>query len=317
MKGIARDPLLFALRSSRDFAERIAHHLDVALQMPEERDFEDGEHKTRSLMDVRDRDVHLIVALNGSDGESVNDRLCKVLFFIGALKEAGAARVIVIAPYLCYARKDRQTKPHDPVTTRYVAQLFEAVGTDRLVTMDVHNIPAFQNAFRCDTEHLEASAIFCDHIASEIGREAIAVVSPDIGGAKRAELLREQLESKLGQPVMKGIADKQRSMGEISGDLFVGDVSGRMAVIVDDLISTGATMARVAAQCRTHGAKGVFIVATHGVGGPALIDNLRYSAIDRIILTNTIPQSEDVMAALRDRLSILDVSGVFAQAIKR
>ncbi|WP_245410848.1 ribose-phosphate diphosphokinase [Microvirga flavescens] len=309
-------PLLFALKSAADFGERIARHLGQTLQSHEERDFEDGEHKTRPLIDVRGGNVQVIAGLHGGDGQSVNDRLCRLLFFVGAMKDAGAARVTVVAPYLCYARKDRRTQPHDPVTTRYIGQLFEAVGTDGLITMEVHNLAAFQNAFRCSTVHLDPYAVFSQHLKSLAGDAPLAVVSPDIGGAKRAELFRQALENDLQRPVSKALADKQRSLGRISGDLFVGDVSGRIAVILDDLISTGSTMERVARQCRQHGASQVFVMATHGVGGVSSLANLMQPTIDKVILTNTVHQPPDFVSAMSDRLTILDVSDVFAKALE-
>ena len=173
---------------------------------------------------------------------SANDKLCRLLFFIGALKDAGAARVTAVVPYLCYARKDRRTKPNDPVTTRYVAGLFEAVGTDVVVTLEVHNPTAFENAFRCRTVTLTGTPLFVAY-ARELKDEKLCVVSPDTGGAKRAELFRETLEAACGRPVGKAFADKHRSAGVVSGDLFVGEVAGSTALVIDDLISTGGTLA--------------------------------------------------------------------------
>lgn len=315
VKPTKDQPLLFALKSAVDLGERIAHHLGQPLQPHEERDFEDGEQKTRPLVDVRRRDVSVVAGLHGGAGQSVNDRICRLLFFVGALRDAGADRVTVVTPYLCYARKDRQTKLYDPVTTRYIGQLFEAVGADRLITLEVHNLAAFQNAFRCNTTHLDAYSAFGRHVAATAGNTALAVVSPDIGGAKRAELFRQTLEDLLGQPVSKGLADKQRSIGWVSGDLFAGDVSGCTAVILDDLISTGTTMARVARHCREHGARRVIVAATHGVGGATALSNMTQPAIDGVLLANTIPQTPEFVAALADRLTILDVSTIFARAL--
>jgi len=166
----------------------------------EERQFEDGEHKTRPLDPVGGTDVYVVQSLHGGPSESANDKLCRLLFFIGALKDAGAARVTAIVPYLCYARKDRRTKPNDPVITRYVASLFEAVGTAVFVALDVHNPAAFENAFRCRTVALTAAPLFVDY-AKALSGEHLCVVSPDPGGAKRAEIFRLALESALNQPV--------------------------------------------------------------------------------------------------------------------
>ena len=134
-----RDLAIFALGSSRSLGQQVARHLHAELSPHEESEFEDGEHKMRPLVNVRDRDVYVIYVSHGDESQSGADKLCRLLFFIGTLKDAGAARVTAVVPYLCYARKDRQTKPRDPVTTRYVAQLFEAVGTDRVIVLDVHN----------------------------------------------------------------------------------------------------------------------------------------------------------------------------------
>ena len=160
-----RPPMLFALEASRDLGTRVAGALGTVLARHEERGFEDGEHKSRSLENVRGRDVYVLQSLYGDREQSVNDKLVRLLFFLGALKDASAAQVTAVTPYLCYARKDRRTKPRDPVTMRYVAQVLEAVGTDRVVTMDVHNLAAYQNAFRIPAEHLEAKRLFVEHFA--------------------------------------------------------------------------------------------------------------------------------------------------------
>jgi ribose-phosphate pyrophosphokinase len=128
--------------------------------------------------------VFVIHSLNGDDEESPNDKLSRLLFFIGALKDAGAERVTAVVPYLCYARKDRRTQPRDPITTKYVAQMFEACGADAVITLDVHNVAAFENAFRCPVSNLEAIPLFVDHFARLLRHERVAVVSPDIGGAR-------------------------------------------------------------------------------------------------------------------------------------
>ena len=125
---------LFAVEGTRDFGERVAQHLDLILGTHEERPFEDGEHKIRPLAEVRRQDVFVIHSLYGDAEQSPNDKLCRLLFFIGALKDAGAERVTAVVPYLCYARKDRRTQPRDPVTTKYVARLFEACGADAVMT---------------------------------------------------------------------------------------------------------------------------------------------------------------------------------------
>ena len=220
---------LFALAATAEFGKTIAEGLDQELSPHEERGFEDGEHKIRPLATVQNTDVYVVQSLHGGPVESANDKLCRLLFFIGALKDAGAARVTAVVPYLCYARKDRRTKANDPVTTRYVAALFEAVGTDVVITLEVHNPAAFENAFRCRTVALTTTPLFVDYASRLVG-EKLCVVSPDTGGAKRAELFREQLQGMTGHAVGFGFAEKHRSAGIVSGDLFVGDVDGATAL---------------------------------------------------------------------------------------
>lgn len=309
--------LLFALGPSRDFGQAVAGKLGISLSPHEERGFEDGEHKTRTLVNVRGRDVYVVQSLYGDGTQSVNDKLARLLFFLGALKDASAARVTALVPYLAYARKDRKTKARDPVTTRYVAQLFEAVGTDCIVTLDVHNLAAYQNAFRCRAEHLEANPLFVEHFAAMFADVPITVVSPDAGGIKRAEAFRQSLSAIVDRPIGAAFAEKYRSGGVVSGDAFVGEVAGRVAIIVDDLISGGTTIARAAQSCRQHGAQRVVAAASHGVFAAAANATLGASSVEEIVVTDTIPPIRVTDAGLKSKLVQLSVAPLFAEAVRR
>ncbi len=315
MSNEASQLRLFALKASAELGDRIAEALGQPLAAHEERDFEDGEHKTRPLDSVRGRDVYVVQSLHGGPAESANDKLVRLLFFIGALKDAGAARVSVVAPYLCYARKDRRTKANDPVATRYVASLFEAVGTDMMVTLEVHNPAAFENASRCPTVALTATPLFVDY-AKSLARENLCVVSPDLGGGKRAELLRETLEAEVGKPVGMGFAEKHRSAGVVSGDLFVGDVEGATALIVDDLISTGGTLLRAAQAARKAGAKEVIALVTHGLFMPGAAQVIADVAIDRFVVTDSVPPFR-LEPSARGKIDTLPVAPLLAETIRR
>ena len=311
---------LFALHGSDELGAAIAGALGQPLSAHEEREFEDGEHKARPLVSVRGADVFVLHGLHGGPQQSANDKLCRLLFFIGAVKDAGAARVTAIAPYLCYGRKDRRTKPSDPVTTRYVASLFEAVGADVVVTLDVHNPAAFENAFRGPTVTLTAAPLFVDYVKSAIrglADEKLCVVSPDPGGAKRADLFREALESALRRPIGKGFADKRRSAGVVSGDLFVGDVEGATALIIDDLISTGGTLVRAAQAARRAGAKRIVALVTHGLFMPGAEAVIMNATIDRVVVTDSVPAFRLGNSAARAKLDILPVAPLFADAVRR
>ncbi|MGJ0489982.1 ribose-phosphate diphosphokinase [Methylobacter sp.] len=307
---------LFALSESRPLGESIGAALGIPLSPHEERDFEDGEHKTRPLESVRGCDVFVIQSLYSEPGKSVNDKLCRLLFFIGALKDASARSVTAVLPYLGYARKDRKTKTRDPVTTRYVAQLLEAVGTDRVLTLDVHNLAAFQNAFRCPTDHLEAKELFVDYFAAHISNAEVVVVSPDVGGVKRAELFREALNQRLSRPAGSAFMEKQRSAGIVSGEALVGDVNGKAAIIIDDMISTGGTISRTAHACRRQGAQSVYAAASHGIFVGKADQVVADPALDSLVVTNTLPPFRLDPELARNRLTVLDVAPLLADAIR-
>lgn len=307
---------LFALDASREFGARVAAAMGIPLSTHEERDFEDGEHKVRPLESVRGCDVYIVHSLYGDSAQSANDKLIRLLFFAGALRDASAARVTVVAPYLCYARKDSRTKPRDPVSSRYIAQLIEAVGIDRILTLDVHNLAAYQNAFRITAEHLEAGPLFVVELARLLGEEAVVVVSPDAGGIKRVERFRERLETHSGRTVTRAFMEKQRSAGMVSGELLVGEVRGRTAVIVDDLVSTGTTLARAAVACRAAGARRVYAAATHGMFSPAAAAVLIDMPVDALFITDTIPPFR-LSAAAQDKLRIVPAAPLVAAAIRQ
>jgi ribose-phosphate pyrophosphokinase len=311
------DLVLFALNATHGYGERVARSLGQPLERHEERGFEDGEHKARPLANLRKRDAFVIQSLYGDAKESVNDKLCRLLFFIGALKDASAASVTAVVPYLCYARKDRKTQPRDPVTTRYVAALFDAVGTDRIVTVDVHNLMAYQNAFRCRTDHLEATSLFVHHFAGAIADSEISVVSPDPGGVKRAERFQAQLSRRTGRPVASAFVEKYRAGGVVRGSALIGEVKDRTAIIYDDLISTGGTIIRAARACRENGAKHVLAAATHGLfmGGAEAL--LQEEALERIVVTDTVPPFRLPPEAVGSKVTVLDTAAFVAEAIRR
>jgi ribose-phosphate pyrophosphokinase len=307
---------LFALRATAELGGAVARALGCDLAAHEEREFEDGEHKARPLDSVGGADVYVVQSLHSGPSESANDKLCRLLFFIGALKDAGAARVTAVVPYLCYARKDRRTKPNDPVTTRYVAGMFEAVGTDCIMTLEVHNPVAFENAFRCRTVMLTSAPLFVDY-ARRWRDETLAVVSPDPGGVKRAELFREALEGTLGRPIGKAFVEKRRSAGVVSGDLLVGEVAGATALVIDDLISSGGTLLRAAQAARKAGARCVMALVTHGLFMPGAAEVLADPALEKVVVTDSVPAFRLPADTLRQKLAVLPAAPLLAEGIRR
>lgn len=310
-----KEPILFSLAADHSFAEQVAKYLGLALGRHEERDFEDGEHKIRPLESVRGRDLYLIQSLYGDASYSVNDKLIRLTFFIGALKDAGAARITLVCPYLCYARKDRQTKPRDPLSLRYLAQMLESAGLSQVVTLEVHNPAAFQNAFRIPTIHLTAVGLMLDDLIPRLGTDQVTVASPDVGGMKRAEMFRETLERRLGITVPAALMEKHRSSDRISGDLVAGELQGRLVLMVDDLIASGRTLIRAARAFLERGAREVRAIATHGVFAAEAGAVLSTPDLTEILITDSLPPTRLTPGPSRDKLRILSIAPLLAQTI--
>ncbi len=309
---------LFAINATHALGSRVADHLGIALSPHEEREFEDGEHKARPLLNVRGGDVYVLQSLHSEPGASVNDKLVRLLFFLGALRDASAGRVTALVPYLAYTRKEIKTQPRDPVTTRYVAALFEAVGVDRVLTLDVHNLAAFQNAFRCRTDHLDTAALFARYFANVLREErTIVVVSPDAGGVKRAERLRRLLGRLRGTEPPLAFMEKTRGGGKLTAGRMVGDVAGSAAIIVDDIISTGGTLAYAAGACRAAGANRVFAAAAHGlfIGNAGRV--LAADDLEKVVVTDSVPPFRLAPDLVQEKLVILSIAALFAEAIRR
>lgn len=311
------DLALFGLSGSRFFAEGVAKALGIALAEHEERDFEDGEHKIRPLQSVRSKDVYLLQSLHSDDSLSVNDKLVRLLFSVGCLKDAAAGRITLLAPYLAYARKDRRTQPRDPVTIRYLAQLVEAVGADRMVTMEVHNLAAFQNAFRCRTEHLIPDTLFIGELLATVAAdETLVVLSPDTGGVKRAERFRRSLGARLGRELPLALMEKTRGKGVLKIGRLIGEVADSTVVIIDDLISTGGTLLGAARACKEAGARQVVAAAAHGVFSAKASEVLSAEELDRVLVTDSIEPLRLPSHLLHHKVKVLSATTLFASAIR-
>jgi ribose-phosphate pyrophosphokinase len=307
---------LFAMNASRTLGEAIAAELGCALEPHEEREFAFGEHKTRPLVDVGAEETCVVSSLHGDRHQSVNDKVCRLLFFTGALKDAGAEKVTALVPYLAYSRKDRRTKPRDPVTTRYLAAALQGAGVDRVITMDVHNSAAFENSFRCPTINISTLDLFARYFYRTLGGSVDSLVAPDFGAVKTSRRFVEAYETLSGKKLSLAVMDKRRSEGRLSGTGLIGEV-GRSVLILDDMIGSGATLQRSAAACLDAGARAVSVGATHGLfegGAPALFSQ---PGIEGIAVTDSVALDElDLPEGCRSRITTLGTAALLADALR-
>lgn len=320
---------IFGLNGSRNFAKCVSHtHLDTRLSHHVEKEFADGEVYTRSVENVRGFDCYVINSLYGDNDYKVNEKILSLLIFIGSLKSASAERVTVVSPYLSYSRQDRKHESRAPITTKYIAKLMQAAGADRLLTMDIHNKQALDNAFDIPTDNLEAKNLFVEYITGidrdgdaaeykckEELPENLVVISPDSGGMTRARRFRESLEKRLKRPNQIELAylDKKRLPdGHLEGNKIIGDVEGKHGILIDDMIASGGTLKMCYDVALKQNCEIWCVCATHGLFVGNADDNLK--GIPRIMIADTIPpfRLKD-----RSRLHVVKTAKMFAQAIKR
>lgn len=308
--------MLFALNSSSSLGSRIADKLGCPLSPHEEREFSCGEHKSRPLVGVWGEDVYIVSSLHGDCNYSVNDKICRLLFFIGAMKDAGASQVTAVMPYFAYSRKDRRTKSNDPVTTHYVAAALESVGVDRVVTMDIHNVAAFENSFGCPSVNLPTVELFAEYFHRTAGTEVDTIVSPDLGGLKSTRLFCDAYMKLARKAIDLGVMDKKRSEGVVSGMGLIGEI-GQHVLIVDDMIGSGSTMCRAASACRGAGARSVMVGATHGLFENRASMFFDHPGIDKIVVTDSVAiDNLGLSSECLERIVILESADLLAECIR-
>jgi ribose-phosphate pyrophosphokinase len=314
-------PALVALSESRDLAAAVARHADLPLIPIEERPFEGGEFKLRPLESVRGRRVFVLQTLAGTEDAPASARFLRLLFLLLGLRDAGADSRVAVVPYFPFARKDRRTQIRDPVTSRYVAELLEAAHADCIISLDVHNPAAFDNACRVPTIHLTALPLLANHFAqlgSAAGAE-FAVVSPDIGGIKRAQIFRELMAARTGREIDLAFIEKRRAKGNVSGGSLAGEVAGRTVIVLDDLCATGGTLIRAAETCRRAGAVAIHAAVTHTPLAAGLDVLIAAEPITSITVTDSVgiafpmPRSPSHSG----KLVILSVAPLIGQVLSR
>jgi ribose-phosphate pyrophosphokinase len=308
---------VFALQTSKDWGKKFAQQLGARELSPvEEIQFEDGEHMARPLSTVCGANVFVVQSLFDEPSQSIHDKLCQLLFFVQTLKDDAAKHITLVIPYLAYARKDRRSKSFDPITLRYVAQLIEAMGVDKIISMDVHNLAAYENAFRIPTLHVEASALFAPIFVKLAPNDDVVVVSPDSGGLKRAEQFRILLSSTLKRTIEMAFINKNRiELVVRGGEEVIGQVRNRTAIIIDDMISTGQTIQLAVQALSNHGVNRIFVFATHGLFVGQANSIIADHRIEKFIVTNSISPFR-IEKELLEKVLFVDATPLFSTLIK-
>ncbi|WRS27031.1 ribose-phosphate pyrophosphokinase [Oscillospiraceae bacterium MB08-C2-2] len=305
-----KDIKIFSANSNLAVAKGIAKNLGLPVGKSEVTAFADGEISVSIGESVRGSDVFVIQ----STCKPVNNHIMELLIMIDAFKRASAGRITAVIPYFGYARQDRKAKARDPISAKLVADLITAAGADRVLTMDLH-APQIQGFFDIPVDHLLGVPLLAPYFAKKFkGREEnLVVVSPDLGSVARARKFAERVDAPLA------IVDKRRPKANVSEVMnIIGDVKDKTVILVDDMIDTAGTLCHSAeALVKIGGATKVYACATHGVLSPPAVERILASPIDRLVLLDTIPIPEPAMDALADKLTLLSVAPVFAEAIER
>ena len=289
-----------------ELAAKIAEKVGVKLSDCVVTKFSDGEISVNMNETVRGCDVFVVQSTNNP----VNQNLMELLIMIDALKRASAGRITAVIPYYGYARQDRKAKSRDPITAKLVADILTAAGADRVLTMDLH-ASQIQGYFNIPVDHLLGSPILAKSFVEKgfSDQDDVVVVSPDLGSVTRAR----KFADKLNAPI--AIIDKRRPKANVSEIMnIIGDINGKRCILIDDMIDTAGTIANAANALKELGAKNVYACCTHGVlSGPAF-ERINNSAIEELVMLNTIPLPEQEGL---EKFKSISVAPLFAEAIKR
>lgn len=291
--------------SNRPLAEAIASYLKVPLTKGQVRRFADLEVFVEIQENVRGQDVFVLQ----STSFPANDNLMELLILIDALRRASARRVTAVVPYFGYARQDRKPGPRTPISAKLVANLIERAGTDRVLTLDLH-AGQIQGFFDIPTDNLFAAPVMTRDIQETLGTENLVVVSPDVGGVVRARSLAKRIEAPIA------ICDKRRERpGESEVMNVIGDVKGKRAILIDDIVDSGGTLCNAAEALLKSGATEVSAYITHGVLSGGAVSRIQNSRLKSLVVTDSILPTEAVRAAKNIRL--LPIAPLIGEAILR
>lgn len=297
------DLKIFTGNANRPLAEKICKHLGIALGEAVVGRFSDGETSVEFLENVRGKDVYVIQPTC----MPCNENLMELLVMMDALKRASARCVTAVVTYFAYARQDRKTAPRTPISAKLVADLITTAGANRMLTMDLHT-GQIQGFFNIPVDHLYAAPVTLDYIRENFGGDVV-VVSPDAGGVERSRAFAKRLNTSLA------IIDKRRDATAIKAMTLIGNVWGKEAIILDDMVTTGATLTMAADLLMRHGVRSVHACVTHPVMSRNAVSNIQGSLIKTLTVTDTIPLTPE--AASLEKIRVLSVAPLLGEAIKR
>lgn len=294
---------IFTGNSNIDLAQEVVRNLGTALGKSKVKNFSDGEINVEIDESVRGMDVFVIQSIC----HPVNNNLMELLILIDALKRASAERITAVLPYYGYARQDRKVSPRAPISAKLIADLITTAGASRILTVDLH-AGQIQGFFNIPVDHLFAAPVLLEYLKKL--KNELVIVSPDAGGVERARAYAKRLNTSLA------IIDKRREGPNVSQVMnIIGDVSGMIAILVDDMVDTGGTLVRAAYALMEKGAKAVYACCTHPVLSGRAVEILSESPIEEMIVTNTIPLREEAKDC--PKIKVLSVSSLLADAIRR
>ena len=297
------DLKIFTGNANRPLAENICSHLGIPLGEATVRRFSDGEISVEFEENVRGKDVYIIQPT----AMPCNENLMELLIMMDALKRASARCVTAVVTYFAYARQDRKTAPRTPISAKLVADLITTAGANRMLTMDLHS-GQIQGFFDIPVDHLYAAPVTLEYIRENFSPDVV-VVSPDSGGVERARAFAKRLNTSLA------IIDKRRDGAAIKAMTLIGNVWGKEAIILDNMITSGATLTMAAELLIRHGVRTVHACVTHPVMSRHTVSNIQGSLVQSLAVTDTIPLSPE--AAALDKIRVLSVAPLLGEAIKR
>jgi ribose-phosphate pyrophosphokinase len=294
---------VFSGSANPDLARRIAKHLDIPLGGAEISRFPDGEFDIKVVDDVRGCDIYIVQPTC----PPVNENLMELLILIECIRRASAERITAVIPYFGYARQDRKAEGRVPITAKLVANLLTTAGASRVLTVDLH-AAQIQGFFDIPVDHLYAAPVVMDHF-QKMKLDNVVVVSPDVGGIKMARAYAKRLGAELA------IVDKRRSgPSETEAVHVIGNVQGRNAILVDDMITTATSITEAAKALRAHGVKDVWLCATHAVLAGRSVEKIRKAEASGTVVTDSIPignKNEDNL------FTVLSIAGLLGEAVRR